>query len=284
VRLPTLGPVAHHLLAPTANGAQSLPARLIGRGPGADDRAGGALALAASPGVLGSTGGALIGWLLGIGVARADTVRALVEVGPDGPTVLEAWIGQTAPPPGPGALRVLGADGGVLAVAGWRDPRLRSVIFPDGGGAAGHVERARIIVDLPWPRGAASLALGPGTARPTARPAARRAAVPLGGAPVPLLESGPADARLDLVILGDGYRADDLALFGEDVDRVVDHLLSIDPYGEYRGLLNVWRLDVISAESGASHAEGQAWSATPRSAVPTAASGSIGWCAATTPR
>jgi len=97
-------------------------------------------------------------------------------------------------------------------------------------------------VEVPWPEGATGLRLGGVTWTP--RTARIRA-----GDPIQVLYSGPDDERLDLVFLGDGYTQAELGRFAADVDGVVDHLLSLEPYGQYAGLFNVWRVDTASATS-----------------------------------
>ena len=59
-----------------------------------------------------------------------------------------------------------------------------------------------------------------------------------------------------MVFLGDGYAAAELDLFAADVDRMAASMLSIEPYGAYADLFNVWRVDQASAESGVSHYDG----------------------------
>jgi len=69
-------------------------------------------------------------------------------------------------------------------------------------------------------------------------------------------ESGPADERLNMVFLGDGYTEEELDLFADDVDRIAAYMFSeIEPYGSYESAFNVWRIDQASVESGVSHYE-----------------------------
>jgi IgA Peptidase M64 len=87
----------------------------------------------------------------------------------------------------------------------------------------------------------ASLALSPVPAR--AEPATQ---IRIGGDPA---------NRLDLVVLGDGYTAGEQAKFAADVATFVTTFFAQDPYKEYASYFNVYRIDAISAESGASHPE-----------------------------
>src|SRR5688500_7583565 len=99
----------------------------------------------------------------------------LVDVGPDGP----------------GTIEILGADDAVLAAVEVHDPRLRSIVLPDGGESA-LLERATARVRVPWPDGATAVRGG-------------RLARTTGLGAVPVVTGGPPEERLDLLILGDGY-------------------------------------------------------------------------------
>lgn len=82
-----------------------------------------------------------------------------------------------------------------------------------------------------------------------ARRPARRAADP---AVRPLERTGPVSGRLDLVVMGDGYTADEQGDFAADAEEKLDAIFAVEPYRSYRGLFNVWLVDTVSAESGVS--------------------------------
>ena len=65
-------------------------------------------------------------------------------------------------------------------------------------------------------------------------------------------QSGPPSVKFDLLFLGDGYRAADMAKFHRDVARYVEHLFSLSPYQERRQDFNLWSIEVVSAESSIS--------------------------------
>ncbi|MET9520485.1 M64 family metallopeptidase [Streptomyces sp. NPDC002994] len=67
---------------------------------------------------------------------------------------------------------------------------------------------------------------------------------------VPVQQTGPADKRFNLVVLGDGYTAGDMAAFRADVDKHINVLWSMEPFASYRSYINVWAVEVPSAESG----------------------------------
>ncbi|SHK09357.1 M64 family metallopeptidase [Epilithonimonas mollis] len=70
---------------------------------------------------------------------------------------------------------------------------------------------------------------------------------------VPLLESGPKDKRINLVILGDGYTASEQTTFMQDATFVSNYLMTRPPYSNYKNYFNVYALKVISPESGVKH-------------------------------
>lgn len=183
--------------------------------------------------------------------ARAASVRVAVEVGPDGARLRSAELVDAAPrrltgPDSDVRVELLDAAGRVLADAWLPDPRARSIVAPDGVGLAATLDRGVAQLRLPWPAGATQVRVGDRVLQPTWAPPAAAAAVAV-------QQSGDADARLDLVFLGDGYAADEQTAFEADVDRVVAHVLGLEPYGAYTGMFNIWRIDTVSNESGASH-------------------------------
>ena len=69
---------------------------------------------------------------------------------------------------------------------------------------------------------------------------------------VPLQITGPPSERLNLVIMGDGYQADEMDEFRADVDRNLNVQWSIEPFRSYRHYFNVYRLEIVSQDSGIS--------------------------------
>lgn len=57
----------------------------------------------------------------------------------------------------------------------------------------------------------------------------------------------------DLVFVGDGYTADDLATYSANVKSKWDELSSVEPFASYKEYFNVWQVNVISNESGVDH-------------------------------
>lgn len=68
-----------------------------------------------------------------------------------------------------------------------------------------------------------------------------------------LHDGGPADNRLDVVLVGDGYTEAELADWHADAARQADALLTTPPLSAYADFVNIHRVDAISAESGVSY-------------------------------
>lgn len=66
-----------------------------------------------------------------------------------------------------------------------------------------------------------------------------------------ILDKGPAASRFNIVLLADGYTAAQQADFADDAQDFVDFLLETPPFSNSCSALNVYRVDVISDESGA---------------------------------
>jgi hypothetical protein len=62
--------------------------------------------------------------------------------------------------------------------------------------------------------------------------------------------TGPASGRLDLVVMGDGYTADQQGDFAADAREKLEAIFAIEPYRSYRGLFNIWLVEAASPESG----------------------------------
>ena len=69
---------------------------------------------------------------------------------------------------------------------------------------------------------------------------------------VPIQITGPPAERLNLVILGDGYTATEQQDFRDDVERNLNVQWSVEPFRSYRHYFNVYRLEIISQDSGIS--------------------------------
>jgi len=66
-----------------------------------------------------------------------------------------------------------------------------------------------------------------------------------------IVDHGPEGARWNLVVLGDGYRAGELAKYHTDVQAFVDEYRVTPPFDTLWAGINVHRVDVTSTDSGA---------------------------------
>lgn len=85
-----------------------------------------------------------------------------------------------------------------------------------------------------------------------ASPDVERAPARAPAAPIAIRRNGEPSGKVDLLILGDGYAADELGKFEADARRLADHLFSVSPFKERAGDFNVWALTVPLPESGVS--------------------------------
>lgn len=69
---------------------------------------------------------------------------------------------------------------------------------------------------------------------------------------IALQKSGDPDHKVDLLIMGDGYTAEQRSKFEKDARRLVDILFSVSPFKERRADFNVWGLCPAATESGIS--------------------------------
>ncbi len=83
-------------------------------------------------------------------------------------------------------------------------------------------------------------------------------AVALAAVPAPpsypvevLWQSGPPANRIDVVVLGDGYRAQDQAQLTQDAKQLLDVLFGYTPFQQYRGLFSAKLIHVESVDRGA---------------------------------
>lgn len=65
-----------------------------------------------------------------------------------------------------------------------------------------------------------------------------------------VMNNGPSDKKVDVLIIGDGYTKNDLDKFRKDVKKVNDHMFSVSPFKERKKDFNVWTVEVVSADSG----------------------------------
>ncbi len=68
----------------------------------------------------------------------------------------------------------------------------------------------------------------------------------------PLYEHGDPSSKVDLLVLGDGYTAQEMDKFHADARRLTEALFSIEPFASRRSAFNVRAIDTPAYESGIS--------------------------------
>jgi hypothetical protein len=68
--------------------------------------------------------------------------------------------------------------------------------------------------------------------------------------PWAVMENGPPQDKVDLLLLGDGYTAAEIGKWHADAKRLTEVLFAVSPFKERRRDFNVWALDTPSEESG----------------------------------
>ena len=129
---------------------------------------------------------------------------------------------------------------------------------------------------LPWPREKVRIVLERrdrenvfhevfSTVLDPAGPDCNPAPLPPSGRVWTVFENGPAAAKLDLLILGEGYAEKDLPKFHADVKRLVDLLFTYEPFKSRKADFNVRALDLGAKESGVLRPDSKIFRRTPLS-------------------
>ena len=79
-----------------------------------------------------------------------------------------------------------------------------------------------------------------------------RVARPAPAKPIAIRRSGDPSDKVDLLLLGDGYTADEMDKFEARARELADRLFSVSPFKERAADFNVWALAVPVPESGVS--------------------------------
>jgi len=80
-----------------------------------------------------------------------------------------------------------------------------------------------------------------------------------------ILNNGPASQKLDLVILGDGYPANKMEKFRNDVKRLTDVLLNVEPFKSRKNDLNIRAIETPATQSGVTKPQPGVFKRTPLS-------------------
>lgn len=86
------------------------------------------------------------------------------------------------------------------------------------------------------------------------------------GTLIPLIENGPPSEKVDIVLVGEGYTAEQLPKFRADAERLVARLFATEPFRSRRADFNVRALHLPSAASGITRPRAGVFRRTPLSA------------------
>jgi hypothetical protein len=65
-----------------------------------------------------------------------------------------------------------------------------------------------------------------------------------------IYSGGDPQASVDLAFIAEGYKADEMVKFREDVKKMADYLFAEAPFSEYKDKFNIWAVEAISQDSG----------------------------------
>ena len=73
---------------------------------------------------------------------------------------------------------------------------------------------------------------------------------PLNVAVTKVYGSGDPNTSVDLAFIAEGYKADEMGKFREDVKKMADILFAEAPFSDYKDRFNIWAVEAISQDSG----------------------------------
>jgi hypothetical protein len=65
-----------------------------------------------------------------------------------------------------------------------------------------------------------------------------------------LRKGGDPNKSVDIAFIAEGYKADEMNKFHEDVDKMTTALFAEEPFAGYKDRFNIWAVDAISQDSG----------------------------------
>ena len=74
-----------------------------------------------------------------------------------------------------------------------------------------------------------------------------------------IFNNGSAENKVDILILGDGYRKEDAKQFKKDAKHLVGVMFDTEPFKSRKSDFNVWAIDVFSEEIGISNPRQNIW-------------------------
>jgi hypothetical protein len=65
-----------------------------------------------------------------------------------------------------------------------------------------------------------------------------------------IYNGGDPHTSVDLAFIAEGYKADEMGKFREDVKKMADYLFAESPFSDYKDKFNIWAVEAISQDSG----------------------------------
>ncbi|MDR2362513.1 MAG: IgA Peptidase M64 [Prevotellaceae bacterium] len=87
----------------------------------------------------------------------------------------------------------------------------------------------------------------------------RRGVAPYRHAVRAVRRSGEPAVKVDLAVIAEGYRQDEIEKFHRDVVRLTDYLFTVEPFASHRDDFNIWAVEAVSAESGTDMPHRNSW-------------------------
>ncbi len=78
-----------------------------------------------------------------------------------------------------------------------------------------------------------------------------------------LMNNGSPNEKVDILIIGDGYKKEEMQKFRDDARKLNDHMFNTSPFKERKKDFNVWTIEVISDDSGIDLPDKNIWKNTP---------------------
>lgn len=80
-----------------------------------------------------------------------------------------------------------------------------------------------------------------------------------------LMNNGPSEKKVDIVVLGDGYSHEQMPKFASDVKRLTEELFKVEPFKSRRSDFNVWVVETPCEKPGVNKPHPQEFNRTPLS-------------------
>lgn len=78
-----------------------------------------------------------------------------------------------------------------------------------------------------------------------------------------IVKSGNPEQMLDITFIAEGYKADQMDKFKNDVKKMFNYLVSQEPFSSYKDKINIWAVESPSEQEGPDNPGKNIWSRTP---------------------